>query len=618
MNIKAVLFDLDFTLVDASLGIEMCVNYALDKMGYENASYESIKKTIGYSLPETFTLLTNITSNNEAEKFEKYFLSHVKQNLTKHTELLPQVELVLDSLISKGVMLGIVTSKYREAVDELIQEKSLDCYFDVIVCGDEVKNTKPSPDSLEFALEKIGLQKDQVIYVGDSEIDAKAAKLANIKFVGVTTGNSTHNDLSKYENLAIVPNLLGIINFIQDNKKKAKFNIIDLQSKVNEHVISLGGYWKPEFALARLFEELGELSSITDFDYFHSDLALELADIFIISTCIANQYSSNLFKSYREINLSISDINLSEYKYEVHFRNLISISGEISRLINCYEGPKKLKPDEQISNIEQLVAKLHEQIFMISSLFNINLTDNVLAKLKISAERDKGRFDVSFDPSCGISLNLFKRIQHKSCCPYSNISKLWGSPKWNLKNDILNNINELIPSLNRFVKVSANEQLDGYVITAPGVYGDSVDMLAEFTRIVLTKLSELDPAEAMSMQETIDSPEWQFSFGGQRLFIITFAPCYPENHSRYSYGSDNVFILLQPEFSFNNQNIPRGSSPKKIRDAVRKNFNRENQDYYNELIIDNNLEAPRYVKPISNYDEPIKWWVKNENINLVE
>ena len=67
-------------------------------------------------------------------------------------------------------------------------------FFDVIVGGDDVKNPKPHPEALIKAVSSLGAAKKDVLYIGDSIIDARTAERAGIDFFAVTTGTTTRED----------------------------------------------------------------------------------------------------------------------------------------------------------------------------------------------------------------------------------------------------------------------------------------------------------------------------------------------------------------------------------------------------------------------------------------
>ncbi|PVD35553.1 hypothetical protein C0Q70_02516 [Pomacea canaliculata] len=105
-------------------------------------------------------------------------------------------------------------------------------------------------------------------------------------------------------------------------------------------------------------------------------------------------------------------------------------------------------------------------------------------------------------------------------------------------------------------------------------------------RRVLKVLSDLDPAGVKCMDKPyVDKAGWVFEFKRITMFITTFAPCYPEHHSRYSFGSQDCFILFQPELSFAQHNLPDDTAhtnwerPQTVRDRIRLAFREAGRGY---------------------------------------
>ncbi len=215
--------------------------------------------------------------------------------------------------------------------------------------------------------------------------------------------------------------------------------------------------------------------------------------------------------------------------------------------------------------------------------------------------------DTGYDPTNCSSLHHFSHIKNNIECPFAKRSKLWGSPDWVSTKSLEDNVEALTQSLNNFVIVSALEKLDGYVIAAPEEYGASLENLSKFTKEVLTHLNSLDPALSKIMDQDIGHSNWQFSYGGIKFFVITFGTCYPKSNSRYTWNSDQTYIFLQPEHSFESANIPKGSAIQ-IRKSIRAAFKNNQREYYDSKIIDAPSEAIKYVKPMKLGDWHIEWW----------
>ena len=92
------------------------------------------------------------------------------------------------------------------------------------------------------------------------------------------------------------------------------------------------------------------------------------------------------------------------------------------------------------------------------------------------------------------------------------------------------------------------------------------------------------------------------------FFISTFSPFYPPDHPRHSPRHDSAFIFLQPEISFDHHGVT-ASNPKRwsIKESIRANFEKRLSRYSVELV-EQPIEALKYVKPFKVDGEPVRWW----------
>jgi phosphoglycolate phosphatase len=121
---------------------------------------------------------------------------------------------VLDRLRSANVKLATLTNSGRAPSDWLLKRHDLHRRFDFTLTRDDVAKLKPSPDGLLKALRMMGLPKGEVIYVGDSVIDVKAAKGAGMKIASVTTGRYTHERLRSEGSDYIVESLSALHDLV--------------------------------------------------------------------------------------------------------------------------------------------------------------------------------------------------------------------------------------------------------------------------------------------------------------------------------------------------------------------------------------------------------------------
>lgn len=214
--IRGVIFDFDFTLADSSKGVVKCVNYALNELGFKSIPDDEISKTIGLTLEHTFTQLVGIQSLNKKEKFKSLFIKKADEVMADLTVLYSETPNVIKILYNNDFKLGIVSTKFRYRMRAILSRENLLDYFDVIVGGEDVSTLKPNPSGLLLATKKLHLLHSEVIYIGDSTIDAEAANRAEISFIAVLSGVTTRKMFSSYRvqeflsNLYELPKLLRI------------------------------------------------------------------------------------------------------------------------------------------------------------------------------------------------------------------------------------------------------------------------------------------------------------------------------------------------------------------------------------------------------------------------
>jgi NTP pyrophosphatase (non-canonical NTP hydrolase) len=357
----------------------------------------------------------------------------------------------------------------------------------------------------------------------------------------------------------------------------------------------LGGYWKPQAAGMRLLEEISELSRALE---GMGDVGEELADIKIITTCLANQFNLGLRQptSPRSVtNGPDSDL-----------AHIVQCAGRIARIINYYDGPKAPRPTEQLEHLSAPILDLHRDLQVLAEAHGIDLGVEVAKKLEHTLSRDGQRFSVSFDPATSEVLEAFSPTTKATSCTFARAAKLWAGPRWNRARNVSYNCEITVPYLTRFARAANAEGLDGFII-APSTRKKprTVIEVGHTLRETLQSLSTLDPGGTGVPTPIVATPGWQFSFAGQRMFVTVFSDVYSSNHVRYSPGG--TFFMLQPEESFSLHGIGRAfPDSDKIKQKVRDNFAEDGRAYPRDLI-DSRIEAHLYLLPADG-DEPVNWW----------
>ena len=204
---KTIIFDFDYTLVDASQGIIQSTNVTLEEMGFAPVGEEVIVPTIGLPLEEMFTYFVPEIHHADNELFATKYKANAAAKMTELTRVFTAVPGLLESLAKSGVRMGIVSTKMHIRIEEVLARFDLGKYFEIVIGGDEVEAYKPAPEGLLHAMEVLGSMPEETLYVGDSLTDAKTARNAGVAFVAVLTGATQREAFADFTPLKILNDL---------------------------------------------------------------------------------------------------------------------------------------------------------------------------------------------------------------------------------------------------------------------------------------------------------------------------------------------------------------------------------------------------------------------------
>lgn len=207
MNYTTYLFDFDYTLADSSRGIVTCFRNVLTRHGYTEVTDDDIKRTIGKTLEDSFSILTGVTDAGQLAGFKAEYRKEADTHMTVNTALFLETKSVLTALKDSGARIGIISTKYRFRIKELLDQHFPEDFMDIIVGGEDVKAAKPSPEGLLLAIKRLHVSKAETLYIGDSTVDAETAQAAGVDFAGVTHGVTTAKELEKYPHRKIMNTL---------------------------------------------------------------------------------------------------------------------------------------------------------------------------------------------------------------------------------------------------------------------------------------------------------------------------------------------------------------------------------------------------------------------------
>jgi pyrophosphatase PpaX len=182
-TIRAVLFDMDGTLLDTREYIYQSFEHTFQAHGLNHLSRKDLPKLKGMSLEESYRALV---PEHNVENLRDTHRAFQRENIDL-VRPFPNTLMTLMKLRSAGIKMAIVSTRAKTARESLEHTGLLD-WFEVIITGDDTTNFKPHPEGIFKALEKIGAPTTEAMMVGDTDADILAGKNAQTISVGATYG----------------------------------------------------------------------------------------------------------------------------------------------------------------------------------------------------------------------------------------------------------------------------------------------------------------------------------------------------------------------------------------------------------------------------------------------
>lgn len=185
---KAIVFDLDGTLLDTLTDLAASTNYALRSCGMPEHSIDDVRCFVGNGVCMLMTrAVPDGESNPRFDEAFSVFRQHYMQHCLDTTCPYPGIMDALARLKERGMMLAIVSNKMQAATEELRQH-FFSQYIDVAIGESAAIRKKPAPDTVNEALRLLGISHDEAIYVGDSDVDIDTARAAMMPCASVLWG----------------------------------------------------------------------------------------------------------------------------------------------------------------------------------------------------------------------------------------------------------------------------------------------------------------------------------------------------------------------------------------------------------------------------------------------
>ena len=195
---KAILFDLDGTLVDTHPLIMQCYEHTIQTRLGRPMRREIWERLVGLPLDDTLREVCAFygveLTPTLLDDLRQTYRAHMRANCDD-VRAFPGIVEMLNPLRERGLRMAIVTTKFRHMAERHLETSGLTEYFEFIVPGDEVNHPKPNPEPFVRALELLNLPSREVAHVGDSAHDITGAKAAGIVAIASLWGTDNKASL---------------------------------------------------------------------------------------------------------------------------------------------------------------------------------------------------------------------------------------------------------------------------------------------------------------------------------------------------------------------------------------------------------------------------------------
>lgn len=210
--IKALLFDFDGTLLNTNDLIIQTFMHVLEERFPGQYRPEDCLQFIGPSLKETFEKIAPDEVDEMIAKYRKWNHEHHDELVKEYDGVIP----ILEKLKEQNIRLAIVSTKLRDTIIRGLNVMKANHLFEVIIGMNDVTKVKPDPEPIYLALEKLGVNKDEVIMIGDNYHDILAGKNAGVKTAGVAWSIKGEEFLKTFEPDYMLHNMHDLLQIVEE------------------------------------------------------------------------------------------------------------------------------------------------------------------------------------------------------------------------------------------------------------------------------------------------------------------------------------------------------------------------------------------------------------------
>ena len=223
MRYQGVFFDFDYTLGDSTEAIAEGYRRGFAAMGQPEPAVEQVRATVGMRLEDGYTFITGDSDPGRQAEFHHLFMHSVgakaqgedRKLMIEGTKLLPGAVELLSALKGAGIPAAVVSTKAGETIRRIFAHYGHLDLLTLVIGGDEVTRSKPDPEGVGLALDRLGLTADQVLFCGDTVIDAATARAGGCDFCAVLNGTTPREAFADYPHVHIADDLSDVQSWLE-------------------------------------------------------------------------------------------------------------------------------------------------------------------------------------------------------------------------------------------------------------------------------------------------------------------------------------------------------------------------------------------------------------------
>ena len=203
---KLVIFDLDGTLLDTIEDLGNATNHALRTLGFPERHRDEYYKLVGRGITNLFkgAVPAGCDTPETIDRMRELFLAHYGVHLCDRTHPYPGIPELLEHITARGIRIAVASNKYQEGAETVIGHFFGQYAWTAVLGQREGFPIKPDPGIVELCRQAADVAKDEVLYVGDSNVDMQTGLGAGVDTVGVTWGFRSREELAAFQPTALV------------------------------------------------------------------------------------------------------------------------------------------------------------------------------------------------------------------------------------------------------------------------------------------------------------------------------------------------------------------------------------------------------------------------------